>query len=248
VWDTATGEELMVLQGHSGRCATFSPDGKQIVLGSRDGMIIVWDTSTGAEVMTFRGHSERIWSVAFSPDGKRIVSGSSVDPIVRVWDSGSGAEVLTLPSDGPVLGVAFSPDGKRIVSGSMAGTVKVWDSTTGAELMTLREHSDRIWSVAFSPDGKTIAAGTETDDDSIKLWESVVPPGGYEARGVGSAAKKLVDELREELGLYATVIDKLKSDTTLEESVLKVALQIANARLWEDAEDSEGAGDGSVEK
>jgi WD40 repeat protein len=202
-------------------------------------MIIVWDASTGAEVMTVRGHSERVWSVAFSPDGKRIVSGSSVDPTVRVWDAGSGAEILTLPSDGPVFSVAFSPDGKRIISGSMAGTVKVWDSATGAELMTLREPGDRIWSVAFSPDGKTIAAGTEeTDDDSIRLWESAAPPGGYEARGVGSAAKKLVDELREELGLYATVIDKLKADETLDESVRKIALQIANARLWEDGDKS----------
>ncbi len=186
--------------------------------------------------MTLRGHSERVWSVAFSPDGKRIVSGSSVDHTIKVWDAGSGAEVLTLPSDGPVFSVAFSPDGKRIISGSMAGTVKVWDSATGAELMTLREHSDRIWSVAFSPDGKTIAAGTEkTGDDSIKLWESAAPPGGYEARGIGTAAKKLVDELHKELSLYSKVIDELNADETLEESIRRVALQIANARLWEDS-------------
>jgi WD40 repeat protein/tRNA A-37 threonylcarbamoyl transferase component Bud32 len=236
VWDAATGEELMVLHGHEGRCVTFSPDGKQIVLGSRDGMIIVWDASTGAEVMTFRGHSERIWSVMFSPDGKRIVSGSSVDPTVRVWDAGSGAELLSLPSDGPVLSVAFSPDGKRIISGSMAGTVKVWDSATGAALMTLREHSDRIWSVAFSPDGKTIAAGTETDDDSIKLWESTTPVGGHEARRTGKVAKTFVEKLHEQHSLYSKVIDKLKADKTLDESVRKIALQIANARLWEDEE------------
>jgi WD40 repeat protein/serine/threonine protein kinase len=240
VWDAATGEELMVLNGHRGRRVTFSPDGKQIVLGSRDGMIVVWDASTGAEVITFRGHSERIWSVAFSPDGKRIVSGSSVDSTVRVWDAGSGAEVLILPCDGPVFSVAFSPDGKRIISGSMAGAVKVWDSTTGTELMTLRKHSDRrIWSVAFSPDGKTIAAGIETDDDSIRLWESAAPPGGYEARGIGAAAIKLVDELREKFGLYAAVMDRLKADQTLEESIRNVALQIANARLWEDEEKTE---------
>ncbi len=236
VWDAATGEELMVLHGHRGRHVAFSPDGKQIALGSSDGMIIVWDASTGNEVMTLRGHSERVWSVVFSPDGKRIVSGSSVDPTIRVWDAGSGAEVLTLPSDGPVLSVAFSPDGKRIISGSMAGTVKVWDSATGAEFMTLREHSDRIWSVAFSPDGKTIAAGTDTDDDSIRFWESDAPPGGYEARGVGSAAKMLVYELHKEQDFYVKVIDKLKAYEMLDESVRKIALQIANARLWKDTE------------
>jgi WD40 repeat protein len=136
--------------------------------------------------------------------------------------------------------VAFSPDGKRIISGSMAGTVKVWDSATGAELMTLREHSDRIWSVAFSPDGKTIAAGTEeTGDDSIRLWESAAPAGGQEARRTGMAAKILVKKLHEQYGLYSKVIDKLKADKTLDESVRKIAFQIANARLWEDEEKTE---------
>ena len=117
----------------------------------------------------------------------------------------------------------------------------VWDASTGDEVMTFRGHSERIWSVAFSPDGKTIAAGTETDDDNIRLWESAAPPPGYEARGIGAAAKKLVVELHEEHSLYSKVIDKLKVDEMLEESVRNVALQIASARLWEDEEKTQNA-------
>jgi hypothetical protein len=45
-----------------------------------------------------------------------------------------------------------------------------------------------------------------------------------------------VDELYEKLGLYRKVIEKLKADKTLDESVRKVALRTANARLWEDGE------------
>ncbi len=48
-----------------------------------------------------------------------------------------------------------------------------------------------------------------------------------------------MDKLHEEHGLYSKVIDKLKADEALEESVRKVALQIANARLWEDEEKTE---------
>jgi len=45
-----------------------------------------------------------------------------------------------------------------------------------------------------------------------------------------------VDELYEKYGFYYEVIDKLNADKTLAEPVRKVALQIANARKWEDAE------------
>ena len=45
-----------------------------------------------------------------------------------------------------------------------------------------------------------------------------------------------MNELREKHGLYGNVIDKLKTDDTLDDPVRKIALQIANARLWEDAE------------
>ena len=43
-----------------------------------------------------------------------------------------------------------------------------------------------------------------------------------------------MDELYEEYGFYSEVIEKLKADNTLDEPVRKVALQIANSRLWED--------------
>lgn len=49
---------------------------------------------------------------------------------------------------------------------------------------------------------------------------------------------KVVDELHEEHGSYHEVIETLKHKGALDESIRKVALQIANARLWEDAEDS----------
>jgi len=88
-------------------------------------------------------------------------------------------------------------------------------------------------SIAFSPDGKTIAAGIY--DNSIKLWESATPAGGYEPRWKLQAVRKVVDELYKEIGFYSEMIDKLNADKTLAEPVRKVALQIANSCLWEDA-------------
>ena len=50
-----------------------------------------------------------------------------------------------------------------------------------------------------------------------------------------------MDELYEEHGFHSKVIEKLKADETLDESVRKVSLQIANARLWEDTEKAKDA-------
>jgi WD40 repeat protein/serine/threonine protein kinase/tetratricopeptide (TPR) repeat protein len=237
VWDSASGDELMTLRGHK-ECVTsvaFGPDGMRIVSGSDDKTIRIWDAATGTELRTLRGHSDKVWSVAYSPDGKQVVSGSR-DRTVKLWDAENGAELMTLRGHNSWLeSVAFSPDGKRIISGSWDSRIKVWDSATGAELMTLPfgVGGDGTSAIAFSPDGKTIAGGIY--DNSIKLWESTMPAGGYELRWNAEATRKVVDELYEQTGFYSEVIDKLKANKTLAESVRKVALQVANARLWQDA-------------
>ena len=238
VWDAAAGNELHTLHGHkggvSGGAVSFSPDGKHIVSGSWDKTIKIWDAATGTELKTLRGHQARVAAVAFSPDGKRIVSGS-LDQTIKIWDVATGAELMTLYGrGGTVMSVSFNPDGKRIVSGSLDGTINIYESTTGAELMTLRrQKTPPIRSVVFSPDGKTIGAADYTG--GIQLWESSTPAGGHEPRWHAKAARKAVYQLHEEHGLYQEVIDKLKADKMIDEPVREVALQIANARLWEDA-------------
>jgi len=242
VWDALTGKEITTLRGHTGHVDSVivSPDGKRILSGgccdangNSDGTIRVWDMNSGAELMKCK-HGYGVFSVAFGPDGKYIASGGSDgDRTIKLWDAQTGTEVMTL--DGHDLGiyfVAYSPDGKRIVSGSKDGTVKIWDSATGTEVMTLpAEYS--VWSAELSPDGRTIAI---TDGNMIRLFESVIPVGGYEPRKNGEAARKIVDDLYKEYGYYYEVIDKLQADKTLDEAVRKLALQIANSRKWEDTE------------
>ena len=83
---------------------------------------------------------------------------------------------------------------------------------------------------------KRVGRGTGGKGGNVILWESAAPTDGYESRRTGAAAQKVVDGLYEKHGFYSKVIEMLKADKALGESVRKVALQIANARLWEDAE------------
>jgi len=42
IWDTSTGQELLTLKGRTGK-PVFSPDGKLLASGGRDGTIQIWD-------------------------------------------------------------------------------------------------------------------------------------------------------------------------------------------------------------
>ncbi|MCH7557546.1 MAG: hypothetical protein IIB56_08835 [Planctomycetes bacterium] len=152
---------------------------------------------------------------------------------LKVWNVETGNEGMTLKGHGSwVVDVVFSPDGKRIIAACRGG-LKIWDASTGAEIFSPNE-SKNCMAVAISPDGKTIA--TTDNENNIILLESVVPAGGYKSRRTVQNARKDVEQLYKKLNSYHSVIDALVTDSTLEGPVRQLALQIANARLWEDKE------------
>jgi len=234
VWDAESGTELKTLQGHEDGVPSvvFSPDGKKLISGSWDKTVKVWDWTGRTESMTLKGHRAEVMSVAFSPDGKRIAS-ASVDRTAKVWDAATGAELMTLQGHRDILwSVAFSPDGKRIVTGGIDGAAKLWDSTTGTELLTLQ--AERISDVAFSPDGKTIAVAVSGGD--LLFWESTGPTASYEQRRNAESARRIVKKMYSKYGSYHDVISLLKGDKMLDSDVLRLAIQMANSRKWEDAD------------
>ena len=94
IWDVETGALQLEIEQHPERLfgCGFSPDGRQIVTGCRDGVVRTFDATTGELKQEIVGHVGRIWSTLYHPSG-RIVS-SAGDGTVRLWDPAVGPDLL----------------------------------------------------------------------------------------------------------------------------------------------------------
>ncbi|MFO0842700.1 MAG: WD40 repeat domain-containing protein [Gemmataceae bacterium] len=98
----------------------FTPDGKQLVSWSYDGLIAVWDLGRMEEAFTLAGHEDRVVSVAMSPDGKYLLSGSR-DMTVRLWDLEKRSEEATVHLGAEVRACFYLLDAESVVVADAAG-------------------------------------------------------------------------------------------------------------------------------
>jgi len=124
-------ELVAVLGTHRGRhtgaiyCLAYSPDGKQIASGGRDGVVRLWDSQSLVELAVFNIGNEGkedapVTALGFSPDGKRLAVGAAEPGRVQLWDlSGSNPTVEAVVEFGEawVYCLGFTPDGALLAVG-----------------------------------------------------------------------------------------------------------------------------------
>jgi WD40 repeat protein len=198
VWDLATKRARTLFRGDTGkvRAVAFSPDGKTLACGVRDGAVRLWDVAGGKERACLRERGTcSAESVAFSPDGKALAVACGAPDVVAaqkgegdrvlLWDVASGRVRARLQGHaGNVCAVAFSPDGTLATASVVpsrnprqpnagTGEVRLWDAATarpgGAPLSVLYAPT----CVAFGGEGRFLAVGGSGTSNPGAVWGSI---------------------------------------------------------------------------
>jgi WD40 repeat protein len=150
----------------------FSPGGRILLTGDRDGGAHFFAVATGAPLLGPWRWTGGVSAVAFARQGNSVIAAcaSLGKSMVRVWEL-PPERLLGRPMGqaGQPLCVALSPHGRSLLVGGRDGSLRLWDVATARRHLLAPAHQDVVVAVAFSPDGKRMISGAE--DRVVRLWD-----------------------------------------------------------------------------
>jgi RNA polymerase sigma factor (sigma-70 family) len=184
--------------------AAFSPDGRLIVTGGRDGFARLWDVANGQQVRALPGHLGWIIGLAFSRDGRTLAAGNWRN--IHLWEVSTGKLRHRFQGhEADVSALAFAPDGRTLVSGASDTSVLVWDLTgrlEGGKLKTAelsQQELELAWTDLRGDDATRAYAGlwalAAAPKQALPLLREALPrAGAAEAERVGKLIAALDDD------------------------------------------------------
>jgi WD40 repeat protein len=185
VYDIVSGKIAAPLHGHQNgvNCVAFSPDGKRLASGDKDGNILLWERTDNRSYRTWRRipivvkHPAEVTGVVFvsrtalisgsrAPDGKR-------SEVQATTLRQSEAESIRIPYDGAsVFSLAYCPENRLLASGDGVGRVFLWsvgsDGRPRKHNRPLYTQGSSVWGVALDRRGVQLASAST--DNSVRVY------------------------------------------------------------------------------
>jgi len=162
----------------------FSPDGRFLVAGTREGSIHLWRTADQQLAQVIQAHNHALIDLAFAPplvkDARTslVLASAGEDQTVGLWRLAEDMTPQRTPGQPSqllhghqhtVIGVGFGVDNQHLASVDLAGNVYVWEMATGQPVYYFNCQLPKFWVAAFSSDGHTLAIGS--NDGLVYLWQ-----------------------------------------------------------------------------
>jgi len=130
---------------------TWSPDGKLLALGWKDGKVALFDSYGGQLVLSFQPLCMygRVMDLGFSPDGERLAA--TLECVTAIWDVESGGLLQAIGDQTQGDTNSWSADGSMIASIGLYSDLWVWDAATGEQLFYSPNNSYAGKSIAWAP-------------------------------------------------------------------------------------------------
>ncbi|MEW4486896.1 serine/threonine-protein kinase [Thalassoglobus sp. JC818] len=177
IWDSRTMENIIEIPTGAKNIVMdvqFSPDGKQLAVGTRDAMthegsIQLWQYADRIKQDRL-GPVMMLEKIEYTSDGSVIAAGTAGGTIVYLDLAGDQKVETKLIQLGAVGDLGFAHQSNHLMVVASSGNLNVYDPLSHKEVNSVSSHNLSFGCLDQTVDGKVVAVGSGTGD--IKLFDT----------------------------------------------------------------------------
>jgi len=171
LWDLNTGEKLVTLTewgGYRAGC-DFSPDGRQLFAGGRNGKVRILDLERNSLSEFDTGRDQDVEGVkTINRTNFLLVVWFGRAGRIQVWNFDTRQLLQEFAHTGRMISDANFSQRGDLAFGHDDGTVTIWKADSNWAPSSFQAHRRAVSGMAFTPDGRVL--GTGGVEGTAKLW------------------------------------------------------------------------------